>query len=119
MLRCMGYLLFHIILENDILQYTCLMGPIYPAPPQKTDVKCNVITRLPLKDSIQLFPIPDTDDVYPAAELLLRKQTRQNKTAYYRKMLSIVSSCCLIIFEVISEFVPKKTSQKVMLKFLQ
>lgn len=114
----MGYLLFYVLLENDILQYACLTGPIYSAPPQKADVKCNVITCLPLKDSIQLFPIPDTEDVYPAAELLLKKQTRQNKIAYYRKVFSVVSSCCLIILEVISEFVRKKPNEKVMLKFL-
>lgn len=30
-----------------------------------------------LKDNIQPFPIPDSEDVYPVAELLLKKQTEQ------------------------------------------
>lgn len=35
------------------------------------------MTYLPLKDNIQPFPIPDSEDVYPVAELLLKKQTEQ------------------------------------------
>lgn len=74
--------------------------------PQKMNVKCNIMTYLPLKDNIQLFPIPDTEDVYPVAELLLKKQTKQNQIAYYRKVFfSVVSSCCLILLEATSEFI--------------
>lgn len=45
--------------------------------PQKTLCIYNIMTYLPLKDNIQPFPIPDSEDVYPVAELLLKKQTEQ------------------------------------------
>lgn len=65
--------------------------PVWHGPethhPHKTKSKYKVITYLPVKDNIQLFPIPDTEDVYPVAELLLK----QNKT----KLLIILLNCII------------------------
>lgn len=47
------------------------LAPYIQHPHKKTEVKYITITYLPLKDNIQLFPIPGTEDVYPVAELLL------------------------------------------------
>lgn len=46
------------------------------------------MTYLPLKDNIQLFPIPDNEDVYPVAGLLLKKQTKQNGLLHKRVILN-------------------------------
>lgn len=53
------------------------MVPTYSTTSKKNERIYNAITYLPLKDNIQPFPIPDSEDVYPVAELLLKKQTKE------------------------------------------